>query len=924
MVDVPRVARFRWTIKRKLLALGAGTLIPIALLLAYWLRAEIRHATRDAEARLELAGGQAAVQVDLLLADVRGHVESLARHPAIRSGPRETIEQALGEVVAGHIELEGLLVVDAEGHGRASVVREAVGVPVSVSDRAWFREVRASRRPVVSGFQVGRVTGHPVAVLAAPLGRPGEAFEGAVSAGLSLQRLHTLFAPLPLSGGIAITVVDADGRILARAPAGGRNRLGQPLPSFAALARSGRTVSAFAWFDGTDHLASVATVPGTGWRVVASAPRALVQGRIERQMREVGLPLLLLLCVAAAVGLVIARKVWRPLEALRAAVTRFPREERLAVGVDSSDEVGDLARAFDEMTVQVGTAQSALQRRVGELEALSEAGQLLTSTLELSQVLQRLAELARARLEADVARIWLRQGDSNEYRLHAQAGVAANADEVRIHLEPGEGLVGSIMARREPLLLAHMQDDLRLVNREWARAGDFHGFLGVPIVLEDTPVGVLACMRRGPRPFSDDEVRLAQFLALPAAIAILNARLYDETREQARENAELVTSLRRALDDLAQAQERLAETEALRAVGQLAAGMAHHLNNILAVVRGRAALLLQRVEEPATRRGLEIVERAAVEGAEVVRRLQEFSRAQRVAESARVDMNALVGEVLELTRPRWRDDAERRGIAIEARLDAGEIPHVAASHERLREALVNVIFNALDAMPSGGRIVVRTWASDGRVHCSVTDSGTGMPDDIRRRALEPFFTTKGPKSRGLGLSTCHGIVQRHGGEIRIESRPDHGTTVTISLPAATAASVPEPEGGDRAAPPAVLNILVIDDEAEVREILAESLAAHGHAVTQASSGAEGLALFRAGGHDVVFTDLGMPGMSGAQVADAIKAESRATPVVLVTGWDEEETRAARGRGAWDVVVGKPFDPNALAAVIARACGRRDR
>jgi len=236
---------------------------------------------------------------------------------------------------------------------------------------------------------------------------------------------------------------------------------------------------------------------------------------------------------------------------------------------------------------------------------------------------------------------------------------------------------------------------------------------------------------------------------------------------------------------------------------------------------------------------------------------------------------------------------------------------------RWREALVNVVFNAIDAMPSGGRLVVRTWAADGRVQCAVADTGFGMPEEVRRRALEPFFTTKGPKSRGLGLSVCHGVVRRYGGELRVESRPGQGTTVTLSLPEATAESAPAREPGRPVALPDRLRVLVIDDDAAVREILAESLAAHGHLVTQASDGAEGLAMFRAARHDFVFTDLGMPGMTGAQVAEAIKAQSRATPVVLVTGWDEEETRATRAGGAWDAVINKPFDPNTLAEVIAR-------
>ncbi|OGK83674.1 MAG: hypothetical protein A2050_03620 [Candidatus Rokubacteria bacterium GWA2_73_35] len=1069
MGDPARAARFRWTIRRKLLALGAGTLIPVALLLVYWVWVEAREATRDVEARLRLAGEQAAAQVELLLEGLTGHVEALAAHPEIRGGDARTAARLLRGVAAEHPELEGLLVVDAEGRARVSATPEPVGAGIAIGDRPWFRAVRAGRRPVVGDFQVGRLTGYPVAIVAAPLLGPGQAFEGAVAGGVSLRRLHTLFAGLPFWGGITVTVLDADGRILAHAPGADESLLGRPLPSLGALAEGGRKVSRLAWLDGEERLAGLAHVPRARWRVVASAPSAVVRDRVEREVRAIGLPLLVLLGLAAAAGLLIARRVWRPLEALTAAVTRLPREAALRVRVDSTDEVGDLARAFDEMTVQVETARADLERQIAELGALSEAGRLLTSTLELSQVLQRLAELARARLDVDVVRIWLREGASNDYRLHAQAGATRDPEEFRMHLEPGQGLVGWIMDHREALVLADVQADPRLTNRAWATAEDLHAFLGIPIVLEDTPVGVLACVRRARREFSADDVRLARLFAPPAAVAILNARLYDEARGRTRqlellheaartvagereitrllqrlvetarsltgaryaalalfekdgtlcefftdgldpeararigpppqgrgllghifastrslrlddltahpdsvgfppghptmrsllavpiglkgetlgalyltekaggfseddearlntlgadaavalENAELVSSLRRALDGLEQAQGRLVESEALRAVGQLAAGMAHHLNNILAVVRGRTSLLLQGALDPAIRRGLEIVERAAVDGADVVRRLQAFSRPPRATGATRVDLNGLVQEVLELTRPRWRDEAERRGIAIEARVEAGDVPHVAASHEPLREALVNVVFNAIDAMPSGGRLVVRTWAADGRVQCAVADTGFGMPEEVRRRALEPFFTTKGPKSRGLGLSVCHGVVRRYGGELRVESRPGQGTTVTLSLPEATAESAPAREPGRPVALPDRLRVLVIDDDAAVREILAESLAAHGHLVTQASDGAEGLAMFRAARHDFVFTDLGMPGMTGAQVAEAIKAQSRATPVVLVTGWDEEETRATRAGGAWDAVINKPFDPNTLAEVIAR-------
>ncbi len=286
--------------------------------------------------------------------------------------------------------------------------------------------------------------------------------------------------------------------------------------------------------------------------------------------------------------------------------------------------------------------------------------------------------------------------------------------------------------------------------------------------------------------------------------------------------------------------------------------------------------------------------------------MQRFSRVGPVSQRTTVDLNEVVREVVDLTRPQWYDEAQRRGCRIEIGLYLGVVPSAAGEEGPLREVLINLLLNAIEALPEGGVITIRTWMAQERVLCAVTDNGIGMSEDTRRRALEPFFTTKGPKSTGLGLSVAYGTIQRSGGTLTIDSAEGDGTTVTVSLPVGVEKKPPQPGADVR---PALkgLRVLVIDDEPEVRAILADILASAGHRVLQAAGGREGLELL-ASGHevDVVLTDLGMPEMRGSDVARAIQERWPHLPVGLVTGWAEEEVTPEERRCA-RFVIQKPFD-----------------
>jgi CheY-like chemotaxis protein len=314
---------------------------------------------------------------------------------------------------------------------------------------------------------------------------------------------------------------------------------------------------------------------------------------------------------------------------------------------------------------------------------------------------------------------------------------------------------------------------------------------------------------------------------------------------------------------------------------------------------------------------VEIIERTTRQGADVVRRIQSFAGARRVGEPERVDLNQVVEDVVEMTRVRWRDGALAHGVTIDVQCELPPIPPVWGQVVALREVVTNLVLNSADALPYGGRIVIRTSATDGDVTVSVIDNGIGMTPDVLRRAQEPFFTTKGVKSTGLGLSVNYGIVKQHGGQVTIVSAVGKGTTVIVRLPAADVAAMPP------VAPVAVksLRVLLVDDEADVRSALGDLLEDAGHVVAGAADGAEAIARLEAGPvPDVLLTDHGMPGMTGAELADIVHRRWPDLAVGLITGWGDEPHSVSQARP--DFILSKPVHVDRLMEAIGRALAHR--
>lgn len=379
---------------------------------------------------------------------------------------------------------------------------------------------------------------------------------------------------------------------------------------------------------------------------------------------------------------------------------------------------------------------------------------------------------------------------------------------------------------------------------------------------------------------------------------------------------ELETAVRHAYEELRTTQDQLIQSEKLRAVGEIASGVAHDFNNTLGIILGNLQLLLRNTEDSAVVSRLQSAERAALDAVDTVRRIQEFTRTRPQEPPSVLDLSKLASEVVEMMKPVWQDGARAQGRDIDILLDLGSSAYALGNAPELREVLTNVLLNAVQAMPNGGSICISTGCSNSSSWVQIADSGIGMPDDVKNRVFDPFFTTRGVEGTGLGMSVAYGIIKRHGGRISIESAPGKGTSVTIFLPAAAETQVMPDQSNQASISISPARILVVDDEEMFAAVLVEMLSECGHAVCVARSGSEALEQFRKSPFDLVFTDLGMPEMSGWQVARNIKDLEPETPVVLLTGWgatlDKDELEAS----SVDLVLSKPIKLEDLSAAVA--------
>jgi signal transduction histidine kinase/putative methionine-R-sulfoxide reductase with GAF domain len=595
---------------------------------------------------------------------------------------------------------------------------------------------------------------------------------------------------------------------------------------------------------------------------------------------------------------------------LRSAITQPLLIRDQVLGVIAMNRLGEKARPFssdDVERLQSFAAQAAIalenarlfaenRRQVETLSVLHELSRAVTGQLEQTALVEAIGR--------EVARV----SSVKEIFIILNAAGAEAAPVVALHTPAGRESIDPDKVHKLALMVLQAG---RLVRIDAALAGgevdggtvaDARAWLGVPMSGGNADYGTL--LVASDAAFTEPEERLFADIGQLAGLALSSARLFEERGQ--------------AYAELAAAQDSLMRAEKLRALGEMASGVAHDFNNLLAAICGRTQLLLGRIDDPVLQRWLLAIKRAADDGAQTVRRLQEFTRIRRDQPFVSVDLNEVIRGALEVTETRWRHEAQSGGIVIAVETALAPLPAISGNPVELREMMTNLILNAVDAMPEGGRLQLSSSADDTEVEAAIEDTGGGMTEEVRQRLFDPFFTTKGPKGTGLGLSITYGIVSRHGGRILVESEPGRGSCFRLRFPLRTVAEeadVSAPEQPLTSIRP--LRCLVVDDDEEVASVLADMLVASGHEPVVVTKSTEALTRVASKEFDIVFSDLAMPDMSGWQLARAVKAAFPELPVVLITGFGVELSAEECRANHVDAVMTKPVDFAELMTVAAR-------
>ncbi len=416
----------------------------------------------------------------------------------------------------------------------------------------------------------------------------------------------------------------------------------------------------------------------------------------------------------------------------------------------------------------------------------------------------------------------------------------------------------------------------------------------------DGSAGLLVVGRDNRRPMADTELHIISDLLAHASLSVKNASLY--------------TALQTAYADLKKAQDAMVKAEKYRAIGELSAGVAHDFNNALSIILGRAQHLMTVTNNKQILKGLKSIESASRDAANTVRRMQQFSRAITQRPYSRVDANEIVTQVLETIEPRRKELAELAGVHVDVVRKLQNAESISGNGGELREALTNVVFNAIEAMPQGGTLTVATGVRGNHVFIEIRDTGVGMPPEVQEKVFQPFFTTK-PDGMGLGLSLVYGTVKRHGGQIEIASQPNKGTTATLLFPIDVSAS--EVREGTQPILTRKATILIVDDNIEVTRTLSQMLESASHQVMSVADGQEGIRRYRESEFDVVITDIGMPGISGWEVSKAIRAYDPSAKIILITAWGVQLDQGQIEQSGASLVIPKPFDKARILSAIER-------
>jgi len=546
---------------------------------------------------------------------------------------------------------------------------------------------------------------------------------------------------------------------------------------------------------------------------------------------------------------------------------------------------------------------------------LRRSSQAMASLINLNELMVWILDKIPLTVGAEKASILLLNSEKQQYCLEACKGyenVSARTIGFR-----HDSVLSQCLSNRNNCLTAEELEQLPQFSALWKSEREtlkkIDVAVFVPLKAQETLIGmlVLGCKKSGD-PYTNDDLDLLSTVANQVATSVRNAQLYQKSRQ--------------AYNELEEAQYRLIQAERLKALGEVTSGVAHDFNNILTTILGRAQLSLSVIARGGTEGGkidtkikqnLQLIEQAALDAAETVRRLQDFARLRTDRATDIVDINEIIKSALEMITLLLDERGETKDSRIEVSLNLCDVGPVEGSSSGLKEVIVNILINAIEAMPQRGKLTIHSKREDDSNIISINDTGAGMTSEVKKRVFEPFFTTKGSKGSGMGLSVAYGIITRHKGQMNVNSQPQNGSTFTLVLPIANkirkkdVVKEMEPANANHA------KVLVIEDNEGSREILYEILTDVGYEVDTADNGKDGISLAIGKEYELVIADLGLPDISGLEVATKINTHHPRTPIILVTGWGGQLNLDGLKIPGVKSVIAKPFKKDEILSQLAK-------
>lgn len=745
--------------------------------------------------------------------------------------------------------------------------------------------------------------------------RPGRPRDGLVLADVNPDYLWGIGQESVLPAEMELSSFAA-GAVLATTHHG-TDRLAAELATHLGLS----AMAAFEWrHNGERYLAGAWTMPmafqykAVPWTMVLSERRSHALAPIRRFVYSFVIVVLLALAAVTLLSSIQIRTSLVPLERLQEGTRRIAAKDFSSrIRLSTRDEFEDLAASFNSMA-------GRLERQFATLETVGAIDRAILSTLEVGRIVELVLAKVGDLLPCEAAGLVLLEPDGTgmAYRRKAAESTELDVELARLPAEDRAALAsrprhlfdGSASPAWAQLLVGKAQANV----------------LAFPLMRSGDLFGVLALAIRATRLQPDDGLDQVRQLADQVTVALTNAKEVQQRRQAEQGLQERNAQLREALEELKATQKQMVQQERLRALGQMASGIAHDFNNALYPIMGFTELLLldpkSLADAELVKERLQTMNLAARDAAKIVSRLRDFYRPREQHDVALpVDLNALIRQVITLTEPKWKRQAQMSDRTIEVDADLGEIGDVGGDESELREVLTNLLFNAVDAIPQRGRITFRTCNERQQVVVRVADTGTGMTDEVRQRCLEPFFSTKGEKGTGLGLAMVYGIVRRFGGTVDIESELGKGTTFVLRFPVLTEADR-SMQGEAEGALPTGWHVLVVDDDKLAGKVTAEYVRSAGHHVDLVQNGLDAMAQCQTRRFDLLITDLGMPDMNGRQLASLVKKLAPAIQVVLISGAGDGGDEAAPPSRDIDDALDKPVTMADLQAVFRRAAQRQ--